>query len=374
MGAAKKHKLYKPVRLEKTARVETARHKINRQVGLWFWWLALLVFAIVVIGGITRLTRSGLSITEWKPVAGILPPLSPEAWQSEFALYQKTPEYRHVNHGMSLDEFKGIYFWEYLHRLWGRLIGFAFIIPFIIFLIRGALNRRLIQISLFAFALGGAQGFLGWYMVKSGLSAQPSVSHYRLAAHLGLALFVMQYLFVAGYKLLVSDSRSEQASGRPSSKMAMLRLGQVALVLLCLQILWGAFVAGLKAGYAYNTFPKMGDAYIPNGLLAMTPWWHNFLESNLTVQFVHRILAYLLTALVLVWAGLAIRWRTPKIALRAVLLASGLTLVQALVGILTVLYSVPIVLGVAHQGIAALLLTSVVYALLVLSPRKQQSE
>ncbi len=322
-----------------------------------------MVFLMVVVGGITRLTRSGLSITEWKPIAGALPPLSEAAWEREFSLYKKYPEYRLINRGMSLSEFKSIYFWEYFHRLWGRLIGLAFLVPFVVFLARGRLRGRLFWQTLVAFLLGGAQGVLGWYMVKSGLVAEPRVSHYRLAAHLVLALAVMQYLFWLGHTL-VRESSASRVRGARRSRVHV--FGVAFLVLLCLQILWGAFTAGLRAGYAFNTFPTMAGAWIPDGLGVLAPAWRNLFDNNVTVQFIHRTLAWLVLGTAVGWWFASRREQMSPSARMALALVPATVALQFLVGVLTLLYVVPIGLGVLHQAGAAIVLTCAVFALLEL--------
>lgn len=335
---------------------ETLRNG-HLSIAVWLWSLSFMVFLMVVVGGVTRLTRSGLSITEWKPISGIIPPLSEAAWETEFSLYKSYPEYREVNKGITLSEFKGIYFWEYVHRLWGRLIGLAFAGPFVFFLLRGRLRGPLFWKTLVAFLLGGAQGVLGWYMVKSGLVKEPRVSHYRLAAHLLLALFVMQYLFWIAHRLV------RPAAAEPRHP-TLVRFGLVFLGVLCVQILWGAFTAGLRAGYGYNTFPQMGGAWIPDEWMQLTPWWMNFLNNNATVQFTHRTLAWIVAALAVGWWFLARNEdlaAPARMALRLVLLA---VTTQFLLGVFTLLFVVPITLGVLHQTGAALLLLAASYALL----------
>ena len=329
----------------------------RRAVTVWLWSLAFMVFLMIVIGGITRLTRSGLSITEWKPIAGVLPPMSEQAWENEFSLYKSYPEYRLVNRGMSLAEFKGIYFWEYLHRLWGRLIGLAFALPFLFFLLKRRLEGPVLRKVLFAFFLGGAQGLLGWYMVKSGLVKEPRVSHYRLAAHLLLALFVMEYLFWVGFRLA-------RPAASPARRSATIRFGMAFLAVLSLQILWGAFTAGLRAGYGYNTFPLMAGALVPDEWMRLTPWYSNFFNNGATVQFVHRTLAWIVLTMAPAWFVLARRQPTRVADRRAAGLVLLAVAVQFLLGVFTILHIVPVALGVLHQAGAALLLAAATYALL----------
>ena len=251
----------------------------QRAIGIWLLLIAGMVFAMVVLGGITRLTQSGLSMVEWRPVTGWLPPLTQDAWQQAFAAYQKFPEYEKLNSGMTLAEFKGIYWLEYLHRLWGRFIGLAFALPFLFFLARGWIDRRLGWKLFGVFALGGAQGALGWYMVKSGLVDRPDVSQYRLVAHLGLAMLIYGYLLWVAFGLLAPIAQPHRR--RPGSPAP--RLGSHGLVLVT--VLAGGFVAGLDAGFAYNTFPLMDGELIPSQLFATTPSWRAFFEDVTTVQF-----------------------------------------------------------------------------------------
>ncbi|MFZ5609773.1 MAG: COX15/CtaA family protein [Pseudomonadota bacterium] len=316
-----------------------------RAIGWWLLAVAALVFAMVVVGGATRLTESGLSIVEWKPVTGALPPMSEAAWQAEFAAYKTSPQYHLVNQGMSLAAFKTIFWWEWGHRLLGRAIGLAFLLPFLWFLLRRAIPRGLAPRLWFIFLLGAAQGALGWWMVKSGLVAEPAVSHYRLAAHLGLALVIFAALLWTALDLLTQPRRRAPAR-------AMQALAWGFLILLGGQIILGAFVAGLDAGLAYNSWPLMDGAFIPAGVFAAP----NIFDDTLAVQFLHRMLAYAVTLL----AGLLViaAWRResdrPAQVLTLLLLLA--TLAQAGLGIATLLAQVPVGLGTAHQGGAVLLL------------------
>ncbi|ABS64534.1 cytochrome oxidase assembly [Parvibaculum lavamentivorans DS-1] len=305
------------------------------------WWLigvAALVFIMVVVGGLTRLTESGLSITEWKPVTGALPPMTEEHWQEEFDLYRQIPQYQLVNKGMSLDEFKTIYWWEWSHRFLGRLIGLAFFVPFVFFVVTRRVERALVPRLIFLFVLGGMQGVLGWWMVMSGLTDRTEVSQYRLAAHLGLATLIFGALIWTALDLLNGKS-TRLLTGLAKAAAAI-------LALIFLQTILGAFVAGIRAGLIYNTWPLMAGAFIPDGLFAMTPVWHNFFESHLTVQFQHRMTAYLLL-LCVVWHWWAAR--KTAAAPSAGWLAVA-TFAQACIGIWTVLWVVPIPLGAAHQA------------------------
>ena len=316
----------------------------------WLFLVAFLVFAMVVIGGITRLTESGLSITRWEPVSGILPPLTDTQWQAEFAHYQTTPEYRQVNSGMTLAAFKGIYFWEYVHRLLGRVIGLVVALPLLWFAARRAIPRGYGPKLVALLALGGVQGGIGWWMVASGLVDRPDVSHLRLATHLGTALVIMSYALWLALSL--------RAMGRPRLPRGDLPRGWIVpyFLLLGTQIVWGAFVAGLDAGFAFNTWPKMGDDWAAPGVLASlnTP---AIFGAPLTVQFVHRWLAVLVALYALHIAAKLWRKRVgaPALAMGVMVLA------QFALGVLTLINGVPIWLGVAHQAGGALLLAASVW-------------
>jgi len=308
---------------------------------------------MVVVGGITRLTLSGLSITEWKPVSGILPPLSAADWASEFEKYRQIPQYRLLNSGMSLAEFKTIYFWEYAHRLLGRLIGIAYAVPLLWFLLRRSLPRRLIGPLAGIFLLGGAQGALGWYMVESGLADRVEVSQYRLAAHLALALAIYTLMLWAALGVL-----------RPPAEAAVparwLRAAEAVVALIGLTIVAGAFVAGLNAGLTYNTFPLMDGRLVPPGYAALHPFLLNWFENVPAVQFDHRLLAMTTAASIVALWSAGMRAPLPPAArgaLHALLAAAGL---QVALGISTLLLVVPIPLAAAHQAGAVLLLTTAI--------------
>lgn len=319
----------------------TAQAGAERRVGRWLLACCALVFAMVLLGGLTRLTESGLSIVEWKPVTGVLPPLSEAAWSAEFDKYRATPEYQKVNAGMSLQAFQRIWWMEYSHRLLGRLIGVAFLAPFLWFLARGQVPARLRVHLWLVFLLGGAQGAVGWYMVKSGLVDRPDVSQYRLAAHLGLALLIYVYMLRLALDLL-----------RPVTRRAAATAGWLVLALVFVQALIGALVAGLDAGLHYNTFPLMDGAFVPPGLLLEQPWWLNLFENPITVQFAHRVGAYVVTVAVLWFC-----WRS-RHPLRGWLLAA--LVLQMALGIATLLLVVPLPLAWAHQAGAVVLLTAAV--------------
>ena len=320
-------------------------------IRLWLYAVATLVLAMVLVGGATRLTESGLSITEWKPVMGVLPPLSAAQWQAEFEKYQAIPQYQALNRGMSLDAFKTIFWWEWAHRLLGRVIGAAFLLPFLWFLWRGSTGAGLRRRLWFIFGLGALQGAVGWWMVASGLVDRIEVSQYRLATHLVLACVIYAAMIWTAQRL----------SGRPAPPLPeRIRYGAVALLILVLaQIYLGAIVAGLRAGYIYNTWPLIDGAWVPDAarLFLIAPAWRNFFENTLTVQFDHRMLAYVIFVFALLHAydvGCTVShgW----VQLSAAVLAGAVTL-QALLGIWTLLWRVPLSLALAHQAMAMLVLT-----------------
>jgi cytochrome c oxidase assembly protein subunit 15 len=331
-----------PQRLDDSAR---------RQVATWLLLCCVMIFATVILGGVTRLTGSGLSMVEWDPIFGVVPPLNQEAWESVFAKYRQSPEYQKVNLGMDLDGFKSIYWFEFGHRVLGRSIGTVFLLPFLYFLWRRKLTPRLIPRLAFAFVLGGLQGLLGWYMVKSGLVDNPHVSQYRLTAHLGLALLIYAYLLWLLYDLLfkpVDDIRS------PAGLRTAINF---ILGLTAVTVASGGFVAGLKAGHAYNTFPKMGDQWLPPGGWALQPGWRNLFENIATVQFDHRLLATLTFTSILVFWLAALRRRLTTSARTALHLLMLMAITQVALGISTLLLHVPVALAATHQAGALLLLT-----------------
>lgn len=317
------------------------------------WWLisvAALIALMVLVGGATRLTESGLSIVEWKPVTGSVPPLSEAAWSEAFEAYKKIPQYRELNAGMSLSEFKEIFWWEWSHRFLGRFIGAAYLLPFLFFLWRGGLSSELKRRLWLLFALGGLQGAVGWWMVASGLTERVEVSQYRLATHLMLALLIF-----AGIVWTV-----RRLKGRPQiAASARLRVtSALLLVVTFVQIYFGALVAGLRAGRAYNTWPQIDGAFIPSGdrLWFETPWWRNMFDNVLTVQFEHRMTAYALFVLAALHAFDAVRSRA-RAAISGALLLLGAVSLQAVLGILTLLNQVPIGFALAHQAVAIVVLT-----------------
>jgi cytochrome c oxidase assembly protein subunit 15 len=341
-----------------------ANTRHTRALRIWLGCLALLIVAMVLVGGATRLTDSGLSITEWKPVTGVIPPLSESAWQEAFNAYQKIPEYLELKRGMSLDEFKTIYWWEWGHRFLGRLIGVAFLLPFLAFSIAGFIPRVLLPRLIVLFVLGGLQGAVGWYMVKSGLVTRVDVSQYRLAAHLGVAVLIL------GFTLwLIFDLGQEWSRALRRDPHAPVWAAAPVLALIYLQILAGGLVAGLDAGFGYNTWPLINGAFVPNGLGEASPWFMNLFENPLTVQFDHRMLAYAVVLVTIAQAGwLAFRRQDPKLVISAFIVMC-FALLQATLGVWTLLLRVPIPLGLAHQAGAMVLFAAALYHLwLTLEP------
>ena len=323
----------------------------DRPIALWLLACCAVVFGIMLIGGITRLTESGLSITEWRPVAGVVPPFSEADWQREFNLYQQIPEYQQFNRGMTLAEFKKIYFWEYLHRLLGRLIGVVFAVPFLIFLLRGRIRRPLLPHLVIIFVLGGLQGALGWFMVQSGLSERTDVSQYRLAAHFLAALAIYSYMFWVALTLLRQGA--VDAAARRLRPHLLVTAG-----LLVATLAFGAFVAGLNGGLVYNTFPLMGEGLIPGDAFgsAASPF-----DDPVTAQFVHRWLAMAaVVSVIVLWLR---RASALPAAARAINFLAGMALLQAGLGIGTLLLLVPIPLAVAHQAGAVVLWTLTLWTL-----------
>jgi len=321
-------------------------------IARWLIAVAALVLLMIVVGGITRLTESGLSITRWEPVTGAIPPLNDADWQAEFDRYRTSPQYQQINSGMSLADFKNIYFWEYVHRLLGRLIGLAFALPLAWFWWRRAIPKGYGWRLTGLLALGGLQGAIGWWMVASGLVNRPEVSHIRLAVHLLTAFAIF------GALIWVALDLRRLARDPETRPVKIPVLGIWALCLLFLQFLFGAYVAGLEAGYAFNSWPKMGEEWFPAETPMLEPWLRNFVDNPIMVQFVHRWLAFAVAALAFWLAARA--WRAGH-RTEAGLLAGAVSL-QILIGILTLLSGVQIDIAVAHQGMAALLLAAMVAA------------
>jgi cytochrome c oxidase assembly protein subunit 15 len=336
----------------------------DRAVGIWLLACAAMIFVMVLIGGITRLSGSGLSIMEWKPLMGALPPMSTAEWERVFALYREISQYKNVNHGMSLAEFQGIFWWEYSHRLWGRLIGVVFFLPFLWFLLRGYLRKAPGKPSMAPklgaiFLLGALQGAIGWYMVASGFEERDSVSQYRLVLHLGMALVIYALILWAALDLLQPRSvGGSAATARPLRRHAIL-----LLVLVAVELTLGGLVAGLHGGLIYTDFPLMNGDWVAPDVFAMSPWWANVTENPGGAQFLHRIGALLvtLTLLTLVWRA----WRSeiPDLVRGRMALLLMALILQVGLGISTLILVVPLPLAVAHQGGAVILLSATLFAL-----------
>jgi len=337
------------------------------------WWLALsaaMVFVMVVIGGLTRLTGSGLSIVEWQPLMGALPPLNEAHWQELFDKYRQFPEYQKINAGMTLAEFKGIFWLEYIHRLWGRLIGLVFALPAIYFFMKGWLRGKLLGQVAALFVLGGAQGALGWYMVKSGLVSDPRVSPYRLTAHLMLAVAVFGWLLWLALARLRPDDGWRATDGGFSAEARRLRAFAHPLALLVvLVIATGGFVAGLDAGLIYNTYPLMDGRFIPEGYGALSPAWRNLFENIPSVQFNHRWLATATAFTLIAYALYAQSKALPAAARKAMAALLAMALIQPALGIATLLTVVAIPLAVLHQAGAVVLLGVLLWTMHCLKQR-----
>lgn len=339
----------------------------NKPIIIWLLTGCFLIASMVVIGGITRLTGSGLSITKWKIITGTLPPLNEAQWMQEFEEYKQSPQFQKINSHFELADFKNIYWWEYIHRLVGRSIGIVFLIPFLFFLLKKKLQRSLIPKLVVVFLLGGLQGFIGWYMVKSGLVDNPFVAHYRLALHLITAFITY------GYTLWIALSLTTPSFGHPSLKEGgeqtterfVRNFSVVILLTVVLQIVYGAFVAGTKAGFIYNTFPLMGSSFIPPAMGILEPAWLNLFENITTLQFIHRGIAYLLSVLVVILWVYSLLNKQRIILHKAIQLMMLIVLFQVVLGIITVLnlHFHPVLLGSLHQFGALMVFTVVVYLL-----------
>ncbi|HAJ76984.1 MAG TPA: heme A synthase [Gammaproteobacteria bacterium] len=333
--------------------------KSNRAVIIWLIAVCFTIFSMVVVGGITRLTESGLSMVDWNPVVGIVPPLNESEWEQAFEVYKNYPQYQKVNTGMSLDDFKEIYYWEYGHRVLGRLIGIIYFVPFVLFLMLGKIEKPMVPKLWIGLVLGSLQGVLGWYMVKSGLVDIPRVSHYRLAAHLMLALLILGYLswlVLTLYKI----NRVEMTD--------LFRTLTYTLVpILLLQILYGAFVAGSRAGFGYNTFPLMNGEFLPEMAMQLTPFWLNLLDNNTMLQFLHRWIGVLVMAITSVLFILA--WRSGCSSVkRLTSLLMIVVLGQFLLGVLTLINIIPIGLASLHQAGACIVLIVMVWLVYIVFP------
>lgn len=329
----------------------------KKHIRIWYWSGATFVFLILIIGGITRLTGSGLSMTDWKPIMGAIPPITEAQWEDAFEQYKQFPEYKQVNRGMSMAEFQFIFFWEYLHRIMGRVIGLVFIIPFGWFLVKKKFDATQLKRALTLLTLGTAQGLLGWYMVQSGLVDVPRVSPYRLAAHLSLAFVI--FGCCVWFALDLKENTGSNKTGKRELKIWLWAF----LAVLSLQVIWGAFVAGHHAGHIYNTFPKMHQYWIPPELWLMEPFLINFFENMVTVQWIHRVLA---TGLGVMAIGMWIRsyqLNTSFTTKMWIFALFTVVLIQYLTGVFTLIYHVPIWLGVLHQALAMVLFGIVIGAI-----------
>jgi cytochrome c oxidase assembly protein subunit 15 len=327
-------------------------------VRIWLFVLCALVFSMVVVGGATRLTDSGLSITEWKPIVGTIPPITDADWQDAFEKYRRIPEYHIVNRGMSLQAFKAIFWWEWGHRFLGRLIGVVFALPFLWFLVRRELPRGFGSKLVGLLALGGLQGFIGWYMVQSGLVDRIDVSQYRLCLHLGVAVAILGLLLW----MALSTRATAPSHSTPRSPATIRRAAAALLGLVYIQVLLGALVAGLKAGLSHNTWPLMDGSMVPAGLGAMSPWYLNLFENVLTVQFNHRVMGYIVAAVAL-WHAVASRRAANEDVRFGAGVVAVIVLAQIGLGIWTLLAQVPLALGLLHQAGAMLVFTASVWHL-----------
>lgn len=321
--------------------------KAPKSVAVWLFACAAMVVTMMIIGAITRLTESGLSMVEWRPLIGAWPPAAEAEWRRVFDLYRQTSEYRLANAGMELAEFKTIFWWEYIHRLWGRLIGVVFAVPFVVFLLLKKVPRRLTPHLVALFLLGGLQGVIGWWMVKSGFVDRTDVSQYRLTIHLGMAFAILGYLLWVA--LGIASPRSQADPGGPR-RLAWLAFGVVSLTVLA-----GGLVAGLNAGKTYNTWPLMDGDVVPAGVLDLSPWWLNGFENLAMIQFVHRMLAYA-SVLLIAWLRVAVcHAPVSEHARRAATVLAAMVVLQAVLGVATLLLVVPLPLAVLHLAGAALL-------------------
>ncbi|WP_340155038.1 COX15/CtaA family protein [uncultured Winogradskyella sp.] len=329
----------------------------NKAVVYWLLTGCILIFIMVVVGGITRLTHSGLSISNYKLISGTIPPMNDVEWNEAFELYKQYPEYQKLNNHFSIEEFKDIYFWEWIHRVIGRFIGLVFFIPFVYFLIKKRLSKSTIKKATILLIMGGFQGFLGWYMVKSGLVDRPDVSHYRLAAHLTTAFLTFAYTFWVALDLMFPDKKVIDKKLR--------NFIRISLVILVIQIIYGAFVAGLDAGWIHNHWPLMNEGkWIHETVfIEQNPTYLNFLEGKSGVQFVHRTLAYIVAILILaIWykANRLTLTSFQKKGINVLLIMVG---IQFLLGVLTLILAVPVWLGVSHQVGAFILLSAMTFTL-----------
>ncbi len=327
-------------------------------VGAWLLSGCFLIFCMVIIGGITRLTGSGLSITEWQPIMGAVPPLNENEWQVAFEKYKQIPQFQKINSHFTLDEFKSIFWWEFIHRLLGRIIGVVFIVPFVWFYIKGMLDKSTIRKALFLFLLGGLQGVIGWLMVKSGLTERTSVSHIRLAIHLITAFITFGFTLYYALEILNKKSVKETSS-------SMRNFLWLLFFIVTIQIIYGAFVAGLHAGKIYNTYPLMNGKLIPGDAMFLEPSWLNFFDNPVMVQFIHRTLAVVILIMTFFLLIKGKKEKSGKIQMNGVKIFIGAVCLQVVLGIFTLLTAVDINLALLHQSGAFLLFSVCVYLLFV---------
>mgnify|MGYP001344128612 CR=1 FL=1 len=329
----------------------------DKSVIIWLFSGCILILIMVVVGGITRLTHSGLSMVNWSLFMGAIPPLSEVQWQETFDLYKNSPEFKKINFNYNLSDFKKIFFWEYIHRLIGRILGLVFIIPFIYFLIKKKLTKKLILQSIILFSMGALQGAIGWWMVKSGLVDNPDVSHYRLAVHLVTAFLTCAFTFWVALPLIYSGQRQ--------GNIRILNNLRILFLLIVIQIIYGAFVAGLNAGVGFNTWPKMNGEWIPQAVYSIEPLWRNFIETPYGIQFIHRSLAIIIVIYILYIWFLGKKINIQKRQKSTINLIFSIVLIQTILGILTLIMIVPLSLALLHQIGAFFLLMSVVYSLFI---------
>jgi len=330
----------------------------NRPIIIWLLSGCFLIFTMVVIGGITRLTHSGLSMVDWKLFMGTIPPLNDVQWQENFNLYKQSPEFLKVNYNFTLQEFKSIFFWEYLHRLIGRLLGIVFIIPFVYFLLKKKLTKKLKIQTTILLIMGAMQGAIGWWMVKSGLVNKPDVSHFRLAIHLITAFLTCAYAFWIALPLMFTK--------KSHGNLQLFKLNVSLLILVVIQIIYGAFVAGLNAGHGFNTWPLMNGEWVPEAVYSLTPFWRNFTEAPYGIQFIHRTLALFIVGIVFFIWNSSRNMQLNTIQKKALTIQLSIVILQIILGVLTLVLIVPISLALAHQIVAFFLLMSVIYTLFVL--------
>ena len=335
-----------------STKIDVLSSPYDRQIAAWLIACAVTIFGMILLGGITRLTDSGLSMVDWKPIAGIIPPLTQADWQEMFLKYQQFPEYQKTNFDMTLEEFKPIFMYEYLHRMLGRFIGILFVIPFLFFFISKRIRPGLTPKLLLLLSLGASQGLLGWYMVQSGLVDNPHVSQYRLTAHLGLAVFIYGMIFWT-----VMDLVSLPKYGLPPLK----NFSYAITAMIFLMILSGGLVAGTRAGIPYPTWPLMGDSFIPPGLYNLEPFWLSAFEDMLTIQFNHRIFAYIISISVVIFAFITLRAKLAPPFRIAIFSFLGILGLQVTLGISTLIFYIPIPVAAAHQVCAVALLSASLY-------------